>query len=138
MTTTRTRSTSPPAPSGWPTPDDFRLVEVELPDPGPGEVLVRNTFLSVDPYMRGRMNDVKSYVPPFASTPRWTAARSARSSPPNDDGAARRRHRAAPARLARARAAAGQRRPLRRRRRGAGLGLPRGARHARASRRTSA
>ena len=53
-------------PTGWPTPDDFRLVEVELPDPGPGEVLVRNTFLSVDPYMRGRMNDVKSYVPPFA------------------------------------------------------------------------
>ncbi len=53
-------------PSGWPTPDDFRLVETELPDPGPGEVLVRNTFMSVDPYMRGRMNDVKSYVPPFA------------------------------------------------------------------------
>ncbi|GAA2150639.1 NADP-dependent oxidoreductase [Nocardioides koreensis] len=52
-------------PSGWPTPDDFRLVEVELADPGPGEVLVRNTFMSVDPYMRGRMNDVKSYVPPF-------------------------------------------------------------------------
>ena len=52
-------------PSGWPTPDDFRLVEVELADPGPGEVLVRNTYMSVDPYMRGRMNDVKSYVPPF-------------------------------------------------------------------------
>src|SRR5919112_1560294 len=52
-------------PSGWPTPDDFRTVEVDLPDPGPGEVLVRNTVLSVDPYMRGRMNDVKSYVPPF-------------------------------------------------------------------------
>ena len=53
-------------PQGWPTQDNFRTVEVELPDPGPGEVLVRNTFLSVDPYMRGRMNDVKSYVPPFA------------------------------------------------------------------------
>ena len=53
-------------PQGWPTPDDFRTVDTELPDPGPGEVLVRNTFLSVDPYMRGRMNDVKSYVPPFA------------------------------------------------------------------------
>jgi NADPH-dependent curcumin reductase CurA len=52
-------------PSGWPTPDDFRLVEVEVADPGPGEVLVRNTYMSVDPYMRGRMNDVKSYVPPF-------------------------------------------------------------------------
>src|SRR6476660_4390169 len=52
-------------PQGWPTPDNFRTVETELPDPGPGEVLVRNTFMSVDPYMRGRMNDVKSYVPPF-------------------------------------------------------------------------
>lgn len=53
-------------PHGWPTPENFRTVEVELGDPGPGEVLVRNTFMSVDPYMRGRMNDVKSYVPPFA------------------------------------------------------------------------
>jgi len=53
-------------PKGMPTPDDFRLVERELADPGPGEVLVRNDVLSVDPYMRGRMNDVKSYVPPFA------------------------------------------------------------------------
>jgi NADPH-dependent curcumin reductase CurA len=52
-------------PSGWPTEENFRLVEVELGDPGPGEVLVRNTNLSVDPYMRGRMNDAKSYVPPF-------------------------------------------------------------------------
>ena len=52
-------------PSGWPTSENFRVVEAELAEPGPGEVLVRNTFLSVDPYMRGRMNDVKSYVPPF-------------------------------------------------------------------------
>ena len=52
-------------PTGTPTPADFRTVEVDVPDPGPGEVLVRNTFISVDPYMRGRMNDVKSYVPPF-------------------------------------------------------------------------
>lgn len=53
-------------PHGWPTQENFRTVETELPDPGPDEVLVRNTFMSVDPYMRGRMNDVKSYVPPFA------------------------------------------------------------------------
>ena len=53
-------------PTGWPTADDFKAVDTELADPGPGEVLVRNTYLSVDPYMRGRMNDVKSYVPPFA------------------------------------------------------------------------
>jgi NADPH-dependent curcumin reductase CurA len=38
---------------------------VDVPGPGDGEVLVRNRYLSVDPYMRGRMNDVKSYVPPF-------------------------------------------------------------------------
>ncbi len=53
-------------PSGVPSDDDFRTVSVDLPDPGDGEILVRNTVLSVDPYMRGRMNDVKSYVPPFA------------------------------------------------------------------------
>ncbi|HKT05899.1 MAG TPA: NADP-dependent oxidoreductase [Rugosimonospora sp.] len=52
-------------PSGWPTPDNFALATVELPDPAPGQVLVRNLVMSVDPYMRGRMNDVKSYVPPF-------------------------------------------------------------------------
>lgn len=53
-------------PVGEPTAENFRLAEVEVPDPGPGEILVRNTYMSVDPYMRGRMNDVKSYVPPFA------------------------------------------------------------------------
>jgi NADPH-dependent curcumin reductase CurA len=52
-------------PFGWPTHDDFRTVEATLSDPGPGEVLVRNTYLSVDPYMRGRMNDARSYLPPF-------------------------------------------------------------------------
>ncbi len=44
---------------------DFELAEVELEDPRDGELLIRNAFVSVDPYMRGRMNDVKSYVPPF-------------------------------------------------------------------------
>src|SRR4051794_14170297 len=53
-------------PEGEPRPSDFRLVEVDVPDPGPGEVLVRNEWMSVDPYMRGRMRDMKSYVPPFA------------------------------------------------------------------------
>src|SRR5271157_6329411 len=52
-------------PEGAPTLDNFSFAAVELPDPGPGEVLVRNLCMSVDPYMRGRMNDVKSYVPPF-------------------------------------------------------------------------
>jgi hypothetical protein len=53
-------------PKGFPSPADFALATVALPDPVEGQVLVRNLFLSVDPYMRGRMNDVKSYVPPFA------------------------------------------------------------------------
>ena len=53
-------------PNGMPVMDDFALKEVELPSVGDGMVRVRNRFLSVDPYMRGRMNDVKSYVPPFA------------------------------------------------------------------------
>ncbi len=52
-------------PSGWPTSDDFDLVEADLPAPQEGQVLVRNLFMSVDPYMRGRMNDAESYVPPF-------------------------------------------------------------------------
>ncbi|MET8679403.1 NADP-dependent oxidoreductase [Streptomyces sp. NPDC004647] len=52
-------------PHGWPTPEDFALREAAVPEPGPGQILVRNTHMSVDPYMRGRMNDVKSYVPPF-------------------------------------------------------------------------
>lgn len=52
-------------PNGTPTADNFRLEEVALPALAAGEVLVRNTYLSVDPYMRGRMNDAKSYIPPF-------------------------------------------------------------------------
>ncbi|GAA2021217.1 NADP-dependent oxidoreductase [Pseudokineococcus marinus] len=52
-------------PQGEPQPSDVRLDEVDVPDPGPGEVRVRNTWLSVDPYMRGRMDDRPSYVPPF-------------------------------------------------------------------------
>ena len=52
-------------PKGWPTLDTFALATVEVPALQDGQVLVRNQFMSVDPYMRGRMNDVKSYVPPF-------------------------------------------------------------------------
>ena len=53
-------------PRGTPAASDFELAEVEIADPGDGEILVRNAYVSVDPYMRGRMNDAKSYVPPFA------------------------------------------------------------------------
>ncbi len=66
MTTTAREFHLAARPQGTPGPEHFRLVERELPDPGPGQLLVRNEVLSVDPYMRGRMNDVKSYVPPFA------------------------------------------------------------------------
>lgn len=52
-------------PRGWPEPENFTLVRVEVPPPSVGEVLVRNVFMSVDPYMRGRMNAGKSYAPPF-------------------------------------------------------------------------
>ncbi|HXV00315.1 MAG TPA: NADP-dependent oxidoreductase [Caulobacteraceae bacterium] len=52
-------------PSGVPNAGNFELATVTLPDPGRGEVQVRNTWMTVDPYMRGRMNDVRSYAPPF-------------------------------------------------------------------------
>jgi len=45
-------------------PANFRVVETPAPTPGPGEVLVRHSFLSLDPYMRGRLNDAKSYAKP--------------------------------------------------------------------------
>ncbi|MGI8336456.1 NADP-dependent oxidoreductase [Actinomadura scrupuli] len=52
-------------PVGEPRPDDFLVAESLVAEPGPGQVLVRNDWMSVDPYMRGRMNDAESYVPPF-------------------------------------------------------------------------
>ncbi|MFD2467033.1 NADP-dependent oxidoreductase [Amycolatopsis silviterrae] len=52
-------------PHGVPTMDNFDIVETEVPTPEPGQILVRNVVMSVDPAMRGRMNDVKSYSPPF-------------------------------------------------------------------------
>ena len=62
----------PPAKSGWlrpegrPSNENFELAESPLPALEDGQILVRNLFMSVDPYMRGRMNDVKSYSAPFA------------------------------------------------------------------------
>jgi NADPH-dependent curcumin reductase len=49
-------------PKGWVTPENFRIANAELPAPGEGEVLVRNLWLSLDPYMRGRISEAKSYV----------------------------------------------------------------------------
>ena len=52
-------------PVGEPQADDFAMVSNDAPEPGAGEIQVRNSWMSVDPYMRGRMYDRESYVPPF-------------------------------------------------------------------------
>jgi len=52
-------------PEGVPTHDNFEIVDTEVPTAGAGQILVRNLIMSVDPAMRGRMKDVKSYAPPF-------------------------------------------------------------------------
>ena len=51
-------------PKGEPTPENFRLVEAEVPRPGAGQMLLRTLYLSLDPYMRGRMNAGPSYARP--------------------------------------------------------------------------
>jgi NADPH-dependent curcumin reductase len=53
-------------PTGEPVPGDFALVEAPIPQPGPGQMLLKTLWLSLDPYMRGRMNDTKSYAKPVA------------------------------------------------------------------------
>ncbi len=53
-------------PHGRPVPENFRLAETDIAELSEGQVLVRNLFMSVDPYMRGRMNDAKSYAAPYA------------------------------------------------------------------------
>ncbi|SDH01928.1 hypothetical protein SAMN05216553_114247 [Lentzea fradiae] len=65
MTTTALEVRLASRPKGWPAAENFEIAEVEVPAPAEGQILVRNLFMSVDPYMRGRMNDVKSYVPPY-------------------------------------------------------------------------
>jgi NADPH-dependent curcumin reductase CurA len=52
-------------PTGLPTLDNFNLVDADVPKPTDGEVLVRMLYISVDPYLRGRMREGRSYVPPF-------------------------------------------------------------------------
>jgi NADPH-dependent curcumin reductase CurA len=53
-------------PQGMPTHDNFELIDLDQATLADGEVRIANSWLTVDPYMRGRMNDVKSYTPPFA------------------------------------------------------------------------
>lgn len=52
-------------PNGTPVESDFHYKEIDVPRPDQGQVLVKTLYLSVDPYMRGRMSDAKSYVEPF-------------------------------------------------------------------------
>ena len=52
-------------PTGFPDEELFEVAESPIPDPSDGQVLIRNAYFSVDPYMRPRMNDVRSYVAPF-------------------------------------------------------------------------
>jgi NADPH-dependent curcumin reductase CurA len=52
-------------PEGEPRPENFRLVNGEAPQPGPGQVLVKTQYLSLDPYMRGRMSTARSYSKPL-------------------------------------------------------------------------
>src|SRR6185503_736009 len=53
-------------PAGMPTVDNFNIVDADSPQLNDGEVLVRTLYISVDPYLRGRMREGRSYVPPFA------------------------------------------------------------------------
>jgi NADPH-dependent curcumin reductase CurA len=64
MTSTNRQITLAARPHGLPKESDFQLIESPIPLPGPGKVLVRAHYLSVDPYMRGRMNDRASYAEP--------------------------------------------------------------------------
>ena len=66
MTATKNREIRLKArPRGLPRESDFELAQAPIGEIGPGEILVQNIYMSVDPYMRGRMDDRKSYVPPF-------------------------------------------------------------------------
>src|SRR4029077_5147144 len=51
-------------PTGAPTPADFEIADAPVPDPGAGEVLIRGIYLSLDPYMRGRISGGRSYAKP--------------------------------------------------------------------------
>ena len=62
MTETMKHITLASRPTGFPTQDNFKLEEAPMPTPGEGEVLVAVKYMSLDPYMRGRMDDGPSYA----------------------------------------------------------------------------
>jgi N-terminal domain of oxidoreductase len=62
MTETAERIVLASRPVGEPTLDNFRLEELPIEQPGPGQMLLRTLWLSLDPYMRGRMSDAPSYA----------------------------------------------------------------------------
>ncbi|MCP9300678.1 NADP-dependent oxidoreductase [Bacillus halotolerans] len=66
MTTAQQQIQLARRPQGVPVHEDFRFETIPVPEPKQGEVLVKTLYVSVDPYMRGRMQDTKSYVEPFA------------------------------------------------------------------------
>ena len=66
MATVNRQITLAARPVGFPKVSDFHLVYSPVPSPSEGEVLVRSVYLSLDPYMRGRMNDAESYARPVA------------------------------------------------------------------------
>ncbi|MDV8002123.1 NADP-dependent oxidoreductase [Rhodococcus sp. IEGM 1408] len=72
--TTSTQIQLAARPTGWPTHENFRTRQVELGDLAEGEVRVANEFVSVDPYMRGRMNEGRSYIPAFELDETMTGA----------------------------------------------------------------
>jgi len=65
MPETQTQVTFASRPTGWVTADNFALRQAPMPEPGAGELLLRNIYLSVDPYMRGMMEDRRSYAAPL-------------------------------------------------------------------------
>ena len=64
MTTMNRQIVLAARPEGVPKPSDFQLVETPMPEPAEGQFLVKTHYLSVDPYMRGRISEAKSYAEP--------------------------------------------------------------------------
>ncbi len=87
-------------PVGEPKPSDFRLEEFPVPQPGPGQVLLRTKWLSLDPYMRGRMSDAPSYAKPVGIDEVMEAGTVSEVAASNNEKYRQGRHRAQPRRLA--------------------------------------